>query len=191
MSDLSTINIYCTTVFWYWKKNKTKWIRIYDREKRRYKSNKIDILPWTTIKTPYNSMLRPFKTMKRPYETTRRHMHDHKRSYKAATYGYTRPQAAIQYHNLSQKVTPCPQRPLWASVCLKSYRNIFCTILNFFCSSLHANNNNKNNSKTKWIWIYDRERRRYSAIKDHKMPFKAIKGHANSNDAAHSYGREK
>ena len=30
-------------------------------------------------------------------------------------------------------------------------------------------------NKTKWIWIYDRERRRYSAIEDHKMPFKTIK----------------
>ena len=31
------------------------------------------------------------------------------------------------------------------------------------------------NNKTKWIWIYDREKRRYSAIKDHKMRYKTIK----------------
>ena len=30
-------------------------------------------------------------------------------------------------------------------------------------------------NKTKWIWIYDREKIQYSAIKDHKMQFKAIK----------------
>ena len=48
--------------------------------------------------------------MKRPYKTTSRHIHDHKRSYKA-TNGHTRPQTAIQYHNLSQKVTLCPLGP--------------------------------------------------------------------------------
>ena len=31
--------------------------------------------------------------------------------------------------------------------------------------------------KTKWIWIYGREKRRYSAIKDYKMPKKAIQCH--------------
>ena len=30
-------------------------------------------------------------------------------------------------------------------------------------------------NKTKWIWIYDCQKRQYSAIKDHEMPFKAIK----------------
>ena len=38
------------------------------------------------------------------------------------------------------------------------------------------------------IWIYHCERRRNYAIKDLKRP---LKGHANSNDATHSHGREK
>ena len=45
-------------------------------------------------------------------------------------------------------------------------------------------------NKTKWIWIYDREKRLYSAIKDHKMPYetikrlyKAIQDHTRSHNA--------
>ena len=47
-------------------------------------------------------------------------------------------------------------------------------------------------NKTKWIWIYDREKRRYIAIKDQKMPYKADHTrHAKSNETTDGDGREK
>ena len=62
------------------KLNKTKWIWIYDREKRRYKSNKI-----LRYKTINGYIIWRHLRWKRPYK---------------AMQGHIKPNMAIQYHNV-------------------------------------------------------------------------------------------
>ena len=107
----------------FWNTNKTKWIWIYDREKKRFKSNQINILPWKTIKRPYKTIKRPYKTIKRPYKTI-------KRPYSTMKC-HTRSCKTIKDHNWSVKAMlesnfHCEH---FLFVC-----NFFCSIWNKICS---------------------------------------------------------